>query len=1157
MRTRTILFLLTALIVRTGPLVIAAEQTGSLNMPQVRLPLMSTAPTIDGLIAEDEWADAARMERFCSMNRQQKGMLTGGEATYWVGSDGEKIFIAVSSETRPGGVLTSKVQPAPEGGDARTFIDDSVEMVLDPPWDESGAEPRRMYHAIFNANGAIYDQARLAGGGGEAWRADWEIANVIDGDNWYFECAIPIADLRVEMPVTGKPFGIRLGRNWNETVHSRQTQWAPAPGLSYLNRESLPVVIWDPAAPVIQHLGLRDPDDPSTPMLRVSAANPGDAPVTATVRLELRPANSAHTELERDIVLAPGDTQVLNLRSVAAPEETIEASILVTSPNRAKTYYLRDFNWTPARPAPFFRTGTDDARKVAFDFAYYPSVDTIRLRVDVSALEQKREVTTAMVQLRTGDGKQILAETTLDTFVNHLAVLDAWRVPDLPEGDYELVATLSGLDVEPVVAEFSCQSFPWEGNTIGKSDRLIPPYTPIEVTDNMVATILRHHRLNGVGLWDQVEALGEELLAGPMHLEVVVDGNQHVARGEELEWTKTSATQATATGAWSAGPVHGQVSIVWDYDGLMQWRLVVAPSDTVIDAMRLVVPLKDKACPLMHACTDGIRFNYAGKVPEGSGRVWGSDKAARNSIIGSFVPYLWVGAEGRGFCIAGENDAGWVTTGDVPCQELRRDGDELRLVCNLIAKPAPTDAPRLISLAFQATPVKPMPQDWRLKTFSDWRAAAVNDPNHHLAFLGSCYYWGAETPSRDHYPRNRDFTYLEKMAETRRTGVVDEAFIKRWLEGYDKIIATAGDNEQKRRRLEDLYQRHVDFTFRLMQGQPDKLCMYTNPRGARFDLPDGQTFINEWNRNEFVTRDWGYGAGVAYDVTPVPSFRDFSTWQLRRMAEIVLDSVYWDNVFPQSNFNTSLTAAYRRPDGAIQPSAGIFEMREHIRRIGVMYVEMDRPVMNIAHMTNTAVTPVLSFAQMNYTWEDKGGADDFQDRYSRDYIRAESIGLQQGNIPIALWLVYEKDPIRLRQVERSGVGVALTHEIKIAGSAEIFWDTYKTLRDFGYGRPEVNVSRYWDGDHPVAVEGLDVTSLVMSKKDAAMILVCDWGGGGEGTLHLDAGQFKSDTLPWRAVDAETGAPLIRTADNAFRFQLEKHDFKLIAVNRQPEERILP
>ncbi len=57
--------------------------------------------------------------------------------------------------------------------------------------------------------------------------------------------------------------------------------------------------------------------------------------------------------------------------------------------------------------------------------------------------------------------------------------------------------------------------FPWLNNTIGISDQVIPPYTPITVTGNVVNTILRRHTMNDIGLWNQVTALDKPLLAAP------------------------------------------------------------------------------------------------------------------------------------------------------------------------------------------------------------------------------------------------------------------------------------------------------------------------------------------------------------------------------------------------------------------------------------------------------------------------------------------------------------------------------------------------------------------------------------------------------------------------------------------------------------------
>src|ERR1043166_5297117 len=104
-----------------------ADGASQLRVPQVRLPLLKTAPTIDGEVHDDEWSGAARMERFA-----WQGVLSPQEASFWVGSGGKTLCIAVVRETPPGGKILPRVHPMAEDGDARTWLDDSIELVLDP-----------------------------------------------------------------------------------------------------------------------------------------------------------------------------------------------------------------------------------------------------------------------------------------------------------------------------------------------------------------------------------------------------------------------------------------------------------------------------------------------------------------------------------------------------------------------------------------------------------------------------------------------------------------------------------------------------------------------------------------------------------------------------------------------------------------------------------------------------------------------------------------------------------------------------------------------------------------------------------------------------------------------------------------------------------------
>src|SRR5581483_10638891 len=116
-------------------------------------------------------------------------------------------------------------------------------------------------------------------------------------------------------------------------------------------------------------------------------------------------------------------------------------------------------------------------------------------------------------------------------------------------------------------------------------------------------------------------------------------------------------------------------------------------------------------------------------------------------------------------------------------------------------------------------------------------------------------------------------------------------------------------------------------------------------------------------------------------------------------------------------------------------------------------------------------------------WEDRDDNRDFQERFSKDYIRTESIGLQHGNVPMALVLVKSThDDARRRWLMRTAAGVLLTHEIKpLAGQFDAYWDNFFRMLDFGYGTSQVRVWNYWDPAQPFRWSRDDLATLVLSK----------------------------------------------------------------------------
>jgi hypothetical protein len=589
----------------------AVPPSGDFRMPQVRLPLMKVAPRIDGTVDEKEWAGAARMEGFCWGSR-----LAPQEASFRVGCDGSDVYFAVVTQTPPGGRLLARVNPAPAGGQPPVWMDDCVELVLGGPSADAGGG-RRVYRADINAKNAICQAAYRPDGAEEAWAGRWRVASRIVGDRWHLEAALPLADMKVAPQDLLKPQGIRIGRHWKQCVPPAWTEWGPMGGPAS-SCQTLSLVTFDPHAPVVQALQLRDAPGGDVHVV-LSVSNPTDTPLDLAATIRCRPKSSAPKEEQAALALAPGQSRRVEC-SVAAMKEEVDIRTQVTSKDGKTIYYLRDLRTSAAAGQDIWTVDAQGARKVEMSFAYYPYHDRARVRVDVNSMPEAGKVSGVALRVVRKGGDQAIAATEMPPLKNAIATLD-WPLSLPGEGEYELVAELRGVKADPIRIAFVRHVMPWEHNSLGKSDVVIPPFAPIRVEGQKIRTILREHTVGALGLWKQVQSLGKPLLTGPMRLEIVKGGQRQEVQGVDFRYTIQRETKVASEAAWSCTGLSGSARSEWDFDGMMKWTLAMSPSQEKIDAMVLVIPLDDKLIPLFHACTDGLRFNYAGQAPAGKGRL--------------------------------------------------------------------------------------------------------------------------------------------------------------------------------------------------------------------------------------------------------------------------------------------------------------------------------------------------------------------------------------------------------------------------------------------------------------------------------------------------------------------------------------------------------
>lgn len=827
-------------------------------------------------------------------------------------------------------------------------------------------------------------------------------------------------------------------------------------------------------------------------------------------------------------------------------------------------------------------------------FGYFPTANRLRLLILQADLFTRWEA-----RLSKPPSKEVLRQWDGPLpFPKAGLTLDA---PPLDEGTYFLAVTLVAEDGQrrEFQRTFERKRFPWENNPAGRDRAVIPPFTPLQIDEvgRTVSCVLRQHELSKAGLWNQVTSQGRPLLAAPMRLEIETAGKTNLAQGGELKFSEQAPDRVHGHTTWTAGPVKGETD--FDYDGMAKITLHLAASDVQLDRMELVIPMRSDEASLMHPVTDMLRFHYAGRIPDGQGRlweyggqlkqvrytetgrpdpegkVWDSRHVGRHQLPAPFVPYIWVGGPERGICWFAENDRDWSLDPAKPCLEIRKEQGVTSLIVRLVTKPIKLNRPRTIVFGLMATPAKPMPET--PVNFRRWwtgELASEGRDTVDIGFMAACYYWGAPGPCYGFYPAFRNFGIYDEFARLRRGGERDSGFTDRWLAQFN---APEYASELK------TYQAHINwsmwfFSGEHRRGRPEAgrtayVIPYTNARAINWG-EEARTFMDEWSNIDIADPRWpveerfirgrdggyrlaAYGkvrvpddtCGVAYATDPVPSWQDMVLHYHQRMLETFADGIYFDDYFLVPNYSP-LGPGYVDDDGNLRPGVNIFAFHDLTKRVAVMQHRMGRRPLIFIHMTNTQLVPMLSFGTLllDHEWRDQGDfrEKDFHERLYLDddasLLLAQSTGFQSGCLGIIHDLFVGQPHLR-----RSPLGVALTHEMRFAASGDADGARVgEILCRFGYGLADCRVWRYWDDPQPVQVQGVPVKTLTLARAGKAMIILSSFGPAGEVTFRVNQEMLGLSGLI-AAVNAETGDVLAQPEPGAFRLALPRHDFRLVRL----------
>lgn len=248
----------------------------------------------------------------------------------------------------------------------------------------------------------------------------------------------------------------------------------------------------------------------------------------------------------------------------------------------------------------------------------------------------------------------------------------------------------------------------WFGNDLGVSDRVLPPWTPVEATDDAVGVWGRSYRFATSPLPAQIVSQTRELLRAPIVLRI----GEETLTAQPVGGREVRETETRRRWRGKVGPLSCAATTSIEFDGFMRVDMKLSAQDArSIDLLELVVPLRDDVGSLYHHCNgEWTELSDAGAVGEVG---W------RKPL--PFVPYVWLGDERGGLAWWCESNWNWRNEAPEHAVEIRRTTAGVDLVVRFVDAPTQFDEPLELTFGFMATPVKPLPQGWR-----DWRPTFVS-----------------------------------------------------------------------------------------------------------------------------------------------------------------------------------------------------------------------------------------------------------------------------------------------------------------------------------------------------------------------------------------------------------------------------------------------
>jgi hypothetical protein len=574
-------------------------------MPVAQVGVRKNQLTLDGKVTADKWAGAAQIAGFVDA---RTGFTAPSPMRAYLLYDQNHLYLGIVSDT-PQDVLTAVQATVGMRGYVLQNATKPEELANDDTFSialaADAAKGAPLYTLTFNNARLIAAQRD----GQPITSGATVVTSARLDSGWQAEVVIPWAETGIT-PQAGQAIGFNLARSWRALHEGRMDLWAWGTRQTDDTTTAIPLgrLLLGGPGDVITRLRQSGDVTAGAVDLCVELENPGTMP--RTVKLNIG-SGSATTVQERHNT-QPGDTW----------EYTADNAVILAPGERQELRFTTQLTNVNTRRVTFEAKEGDRviqraqysvfmASLTQVHIAHYPSLNILRIKPDITYVAPADLPKLTLEAWITQPGKpNVLAKGTV-TAPNDA---DQWveiHTDKLLAGQYQAkYRVTNGNDVllegTTPYHKRSLASFPWYGNTIGKTDMLPPVFEPVRREGTLLkvwhrsydvgASLLPTQITNYVPEWSAGWVAAPDLeppgsssptLAAPIRL-VLTGADGTMFRSSEgpaqVTWHETKPTRFAWQAVQQVGPAKVTADCFMEFDGFLHIALSIEAQQPIAEA---------------------------------------------------------------------------------------------------------------------------------------------------------------------------------------------------------------------------------------------------------------------------------------------------------------------------------------------------------------------------------------------------------------------------------------------------------------------------------------------------------------------------------------------------------------------------------------------